>query len=224
MKKTTILAAFATTFLFTACGDNANTTTETNATEATEATATATSGEGEAYSLLADQSDISWHGTKVAGEHMGKIELQSGELTVDGNQVTGGTILIDMNTISNTDITSAEDNGKLVGHLKSDDFFGVEKYPTATFNITNLTPIAGAAAGEPNYTANGTLTIKEKTNPVTFPAHVTVENGEAKAKGTVTVNRAQYDVRYGSNSFFDNLGDKAISDDFHITFDVTARK
>ncbi|QCR23237.1 YceI family protein [Pontibacter sp. SGAir0037] len=223
MKKTTILAAFATALIFSACGDNANNTADNAVVESAEATETATA-EGDTYAVDTEQSNVKWHGTKVTGEHNGNIELQSGELTVANNQVTGGTIVIDMNTITNEDITDAKYNSDLVNHLKSDDFFGAEKYPTATFNITSLTPIASAAPGEANYTATGNLTIKDKTNPVTFPVYVTVENNEAKAKADVTVNRAQYDVRYGSNSFFENLGDKAISDDFTVSFDIVAKK
>lgn len=224
MKKTAIYASFAAALLFTACSEGANETsaTETNTTAVT-ADATA-SAEGETYNVVTDESEVSWNGKKVTGEHSGNIELQSGELTVAGGQLTGGKLVIDMATITNTDLTAAEDNQKLVGHLKSDDFFGVEKFPTATFTIKNATPIADAAAGQPNYNVEGDLTIKDKTNPVSFPATITVANGEVKANADVTVDRAKFDVRYGSNSFFDNLGDKAINDEFTVSFDLTAAK
>lgn len=221
MKKVSILAAFAATMAFTAC-NSSESAENTNTAVATE---TSTSAEGgDTYQVVADQSEVKWHGTKVAGEHDGNINVQSGELTVADNALVGGTIVIDMNSITNADITDAENNGKLVGHLKSDDFFGVETHPTATFNLTNATPISGAAAGAPNYNVEGTLTIKGNTNPVSFPATVTIENGVASAAADVKVDRSKYDVRYGSNSFFDNLGDKAISDEFTVSFDVTARK
>ena len=222
MKKTAFLASLAAALVFAGCGDNTTETAETTETTvAAEAPATA---EGETYSVVPEQSDVKWHGTKVTGEHRGEIEVQRGELKVADGQVTGGTIVMDMATISNTDLTDKEYNDKLVGHLKSDDFFGVEKYPTATFELTNLTPIEGAAAGAPNYNVEGNLTIKDKTNKVDFPATISVENGVAKAKADVTVDRSKYDARYGSTSFFDNLGDKAISDEFTVSFDVTARK
>ncbi|WP_299759962.1 YceI family protein [uncultured Pontibacter sp.] len=222
MKRTAIYASFAAALFFSACSSETDTTAENTTAVTTEATAA--TGDGEVYQIAQDQSSVNWHGTKVAGEHRGEIEVQSGELTVNGDQLTGGTILIDMNTITNTDIEAEEDNAKLVGHLKSDDFFGVEKYPTAKFEITGVSPIADAAAGEPNYNVQGNLTIKEKTEQVSFPAIVTAGNGSVKAKADVTVDRSKFDVRYGSETLLGDLGDKAISDEFTITFDVTAAK
>jgi polyisoprenoid-binding protein YceI len=127
-----------------------------------------------------------------------------------------------MTTLANTDLTDASYNAKLVGHLKSDDFFGVEKNPTSTFKITKVEPIANAKAGEANYTITGDLTIKGKTHPATFPAVVTVNGNNATAKATATVDRAKYDIRYGSKSFFDNLGDKVINDEFTLAINIVA--
>ncbi|MHC2992773.1 lipid-binding protein [Pontibacter sp. HJ8] len=220
MKKTAILASMAAALMFTACGDNTSSTTENNAiaTEAVSAEG------GEAYAVVPAESELTWIGKKVGGEHSGTIGLQSGELLVANDAVVGGEFTIDMASIANTDITAAEDNGKLVGHLKSDDFFGVEKHPTATFKINSVSPIADAAAGQPNYNVTGDLTIKGKTNPVTFPATVSVENGVATAKGEVIVDRAKYDVRYGSKSFFDDLGDNVIDDNFIVSLNLTAKQ
>lgn len=222
MKRTAIYATFAAALFFSACSTEAETTAEETTAVTTEATAA--TGEGESYQIVEEQSNVNWHGTKVTGEHRGEIEIESGELTVAGDQLTGGTIVIDMNTITNSDIESEEDKGKLVGHLKSDDFFGVEKYPTAKFEITGASPIADAAAGQPNYNVQGNLTIKEKTEQVSFPATVTMADGAVSAKADVTVDRSKFDVRYGSETFFGNLGDKAISDEFTVSFDVTAKK
>ena len=216
MKKLVILASLASAVMFTA---TAGTTPK-----ATSATEVAASAKARAYKVDVEKSDLKWHAKKVTGEHMGTVALKSGQMLVDGNKVTGGTFVIDMNTIACTDIKDAGYNQKLVGHLKSDDFFSVEKHGTATFKITGVKPIAKAAAGQPNYTVTGDLTIKGITNQVSFPATISVKNGVASAKGDVTINRAKYDVRYGSNSFFDNLGDKAIYDDFVVTLDVTAKQ
>lgn len=221
MKRTAMYASFAAALFLSACSSEAETTAEETTTVTTEATAT---GEGETYQLVQEQSNVNWHGTKVTGEHRGEIDVKSGELTMANNQLAGGTIVIDMGTITNTDITAEEDNAKLVGHLKSDDFFGVEKYPTATFELTSASPIENAAAGEPNYNVQGNLTIKEKTEQVSFPATVAVGEGTVNAKADVTVDRSKFDVRYGSETFFGSLGDKAISDEFTVSFDVTAKK
>jgi polyisoprenoid-binding protein YceI len=219
MKKTAILASLAAGLIMTAYAGN--TTKTEKAVVTTEIT---TPAKGRVFKADITQSELTWHAKKVTGEHFGTIALKSGSLTVDKNKVTGGKFVIDMSAITVTDIKDAEYNGKLVGHLKSDDFFSVEKYPAATFEIKALAPIAKAAAGQPNYKVNGLLTIKGITKPVQFPATITVKDGVATAKADVTINRTQYDVKYGSNSFFDNLGDKAIYDDFKVSFNVTAKQ
>lgn len=220
MKKVTIIAAFAGLAFYTA---NAAAPATEVLPAKVETTATAPAKE-KAYQLLADKSNLKWHAKKVTGEHFGTLKLNNGTLTVANNKLTGGAFEMDMSSIANTDIKDAEYRDKLINHLKSDDFFGVEKFPTATFKITKVQPIANAAAGQPNYTVTGDLTVKGNTHPLTFPATVTVKNGVATAKADVTVNRAKYDVRYGSESFFGSLGDKAIYDDFVVSLDVTAKQ
>src|SRR5690242_2181247 len=91
------------------------------------------------YKVDVNKSTIVWLGKKVTGEHTGNIKVKSGVLQHDGKVITGGAFDIDMNSISNTDLTNAEYNQKLVGHLKSDDFFGVDKFPVASFKITSIT-------------------------------------------------------------------------------------
>ncbi|TPE42605.1 YceI family protein [Pontibacter mangrovi] len=218
MKKYVILASLASALLFTAQAGNTDKVAAANATEV------AAPAKARAYKVDVAKSNLKWHAKKVTGEHFGDIQLQSGELQVNSNKIVGGTFVIDMNSISNTDIKDEGYNAKLVNHLKSDDFFGVEKHPTATFKISSVKPLANAAAGQPNATVTGDLTIKGITNQVSFPATVSVKNGVASAKAEVTVDRSKYDVRYGSKSFFDNLGDKVIYDDFVVTLDVTAKQ
>ncbi|WP_143961230.1 YceI family protein [Litoribacter populi] len=161
-------------------------------------------------------SSMVWTGKKIGGEHTGKISLTSGSLQVEGNKLVGGAFEIDMNTITNTDLTDAEYNAKLVGHLKSDDFFGVEKHPKAKFKVTKATLIAGAKAGANNYRIDGALTIKGKTENISFPATVLISGNSTEAVATIAVDRSKFDVRYGSPSFFADLGDKAINNEFLI--------
>ncbi|GAB3820409.1 YceI family protein [Pontibacter rugosus] len=218
MKKYVILASLASALMFSAHAGNTNTAAVKAATEV------AAPAKARAYNVDVAKSDIKWHAKKVTGEHMGNIALQSGQMLVEGNKVVGGTFVIDMNAMTCSDIKDAEYNGKLIGHLKSDDFFSVEKNPTATFKITSVKSNAGAAAGKPNATVTGDLTIKGITKPVSFPATVAVKNGIATAKGDVTIDRSKFDIRYGSKSFFDNLGDKAINDEFVVSLNVTAKQ
>ncbi|WP_439879996.1 YceI family protein [Pontibacter sp. MBLB2868] len=220
MKKLTILASLASALMFTAYAGNIS----KNNNEKTISTEVAIAAKARTYKVDVAKSEVKWHAKKVTGEHFGTIGVNQGQLLVNGNKVTGGTFAIDMSSIVCTDIQDANYNKKLVGHLKSDDFFSVEKHPTATFSITNVKPIAGATAGQPNYTVTGDLTIKGITKAINFPATISVKNGVATAKADVTVDRSKFDIRYGSNSFFDNLGDKAIYDDFVVSLDVTAKQ
>ena len=220
MKKFTILATLVGAMVFTAYADSTNNDINPNSTTAE----VGTPAKARAYKVDVAKSDVKWHAKKVTGEHKGNISLNSGQLEVQGNKVVGGTFAFDMNSITCSDITDAEYNQKFVGHLKSDDFFGVEKNPTATFKITSVKPIAGAAAGAANTTVSGDLTIKGITKTVSFPATVTVKDGVANAKADVTVDRTKFDIRYRSNNFFENLGDKAIYDDFVVSLDITAKQ
>lgn len=175
----------------------------------------------ESYKVQPQLSTLGWTGKKVGGQHSGTIALKEGTVQVKGSQITGGTFVADMTSLKNTDLTDADYNAKLVGHLKSDDFFGVEKNPTATFVITSVKPLKGDANGN-NATITGNLTIKGKTNPLSFPAKVGVKNGVAAASGTASIDRSKYDVKYGS-TFFGAAADKAIDDVFTLSFNVIAK-
>lgn len=170
------------------------------------------------------KSTLNWVAKKVTGEHNGTVGITKGSLTVDGLKLVGGNFDIDMNSIKVLDLTDAGYNGKLVQHLKADDFFNVEKYPTAKFNITKVVPIAGAKVGEPNFTITGDLTIREKSNPVTFPATVAIKGGSVSAAAKIVVDRSKYDVKFRSKSFFQDLGDKMIYDEFELTTNLVAGK
>ncbi|TGE25421.1 YceI family protein [Hymenobacter aquaticus] len=176
------------------------------------------------YKVQPQLSTLGWVGKKVTGQHNGTIQFKSGDVEVKGNQITGGTFLIDMNSLKVEDLKDAEYAGKLVGHLRSDDFFSIEKNPTSTFKITKITPIKGAAADANNATVTGNLTIKGITKPISFPAKIGVKNGVAAASGTATIDRTQFDIKYGSKSFFESIGDKAIDNDFTLSFNVIAKQ
>jgi polyisoprenoid-binding protein YceI len=125
---------------------------------------------------------------------------------------------IDMTSLSNKDVSDAGMNAKLVGHLKSDDFFSVEKHPVSSLKITKVEKKAGKTM------ITGDLTIKGITKPVTFPADVKVEKNSVKAKGEVKVDRTNYDIKFRSVKFFSDIGDKVINDEFKVGFDISASK
>lgn len=175
------------------------------------------------YKVQPQLSTLGWEGKAVTHGHSGTAQFSAGELVVNGNQLVGGTVTVDMTTVKTTDIKDADSNTKFMGHISSDDFFGTTKYPTATFKITKVAYLKGAAADANNANITGDLTIKGKTNSITFPAKVGVKNGIAAASGTATVDRTKYDIKYGSKSFFEGIGDKAIYDDFTLSFNVIAK-
>ena len=153
-----------------------------------------------------EESTITWLGKKVTGQHQGTIALKSGMLKFDENTLVGGNFVIDMTSIANTDLQGGG-KAKLEGHLKSNDFFGVEKHPTATLQITKAEKQSGNT-----YAVTGSLSIKGITNPIAFNMDV----NENTATAAVKVDRTKYDIKYGSASFFDGLKDKAIYDDFDL--------
>jgi polyisoprenoid-binding protein YceI len=151
------------------------------------------------------ESTINWKGYKVTGEHFGTIDLKEGVLSFDGDKLVGGQVVIDMTSIKVTDI-EGEYATKLTGHLKADDFFGTEKHPTATLKFTK---VGGHGA---HYHVTADLTIKGITAPVSFEMNVADNSATTKIK----IDRTKYGIKYGSASFFDDLKDKAISDEFDI--------
>jgi polyisoprenoid-binding protein YceI len=162
-------------------------------------------------------STLVWTGKKVTGQHTGNVPLTAGELTVEGKQIKQGTFEIDLSSLTVTDLKDEGSNAKLVGHLKNEDFFNVAKYPKATFEISSITPKAGD-----EYLVKGKLTIKGITNDIEFPATIKNDGKKLTATAKIVVDRTKYDIRYGSSSFFDNLGNKAISNEFELDLNLVA--
>ena len=169
-----------------------------------------TSIDKEKKEVKANESKVTWKAYKVTGSHTGTVNLKSGALMFDEGKLTGGEFEVDMTSLISTDL-EGEYKGKLEGHLKSDDFFGVENHPNSTLVFTNV-----KASGKNSYKVQGDLTIKGITKPVTFDVSIY----GSKATATLKVDRAQYDVKYGSGSFFDDLGDKTIYDEFDLVVDL----
>ena len=158
---------------------------------------------------------IKWHGEKIVGSnHNGTIDLKEGWLTSDGKAITGGEFVVDMKSIKNEDVKDAGSRAKLEGHLKSDDFFGVEKYP-----LSRLVLAGGSQFADGKAVVKGSLTIKEATHPVEFTVLETKSGDLRTYTASIAFDRSLYDVRFGSGKFFSNLGNNTIRDE--ITLDVT---
>jgi polyisoprenoid-binding protein YceI len=155
----------------------------------------------------ATKSSINWVGKKVTGQHNGTVNLKDGALVFKGKKLVGGTFTVDMTTLTTTDLKAGQGKEKLDGHLKADDFFGTEKFPTATLVFKTISTKAKNV-----YSVTADLTIKGITNLVPF--EIVVNGNTATTK--FNVDRTKYDIKYGSKSFFESIGDKAISDEFEL--------
>ncbi|MBP7497411.1 MAG: YceI family protein [Bacteroidales bacterium] len=164
------------------------------------------------YKADITKSDLYWKAEKIVGYHEGNISLKAGSLKIEKDKIISGSFTIDMNTIVCTDLKDKEYNDKLTGHLKSSDFFDVAKFNTATFTINKPVDISKAVTE-----IKGTLTIKGISKALNFKSNVIKEgNNYIFNANSIIVDRTIYDIRYGSGSFFSNLGDKAIYDEFNI--------
>lgn len=191
LRKTAFLVVLAFVFTFSASADGGN------------------------KKLNSEKSKVEWLGKKVTGEHSGTIKVSEGSLMLNGDKLEKGSFVVDMGTIVCTDIKDDEYRAKLEGHLKSDDFFGVKKYPEAKFEMLKARNL-----GEGNYEVHGNITIKDITKPISFKVNMHQHGNDLHVSGKIVIDRSQFNVRYGSGSFFDNLGDKTIYDDFELTLDL----
>ncbi len=189
------------------------------------------SASGSEYAINMEESEVHWRGKKPTGEHYGVVGLQDGYLMYEDGQITGGNFVIDMGSIQVDDLEDPEMNQKLTGHLKSEDFFEVETYPTATFEITNVEPAGDVSAEglddgfEPDVKITGNLTMKDSTKSVSFYATLDEVGDQIDATtNTFIIDRSDWNVRYGSRTFFDDLQDQFIYDDIALKIDLSADK
>ncbi|MEL7124093.1 MAG: YceI family protein [Bacteroidota bacterium] len=175
----------------------------------------------ETYTVDVESSKLTWVAKKVTGQHDGYVMLKGGSLEMTDGVLTGGSFEIDMKTITVTDLQAGRGKEKLEGHLHSPDFFNTAEFPTGKFTITQV--FAVDTKGQ--YRVKGNLTVKGQTNDLKFNAMVSVDGSTITATAEdVVVDRTEYDVKYGSGSFFSNLGDKTIYDEFNIGITLVAGK
>lgn len=171
------------------------------------------------YNVDTTESVINWKASKVTGTHEGTIGIKNGTIDLTDGVLSGGSFEIDFNTMKVTDL-EGEWKAKLEGHLHSPDFFNTAAFPTAKFITTKVSP-----KGTPgDYKVTGDLTIKGITKSIKFYVNLSEAGEQMKATGTLTLDRTDFDIRYGSGSFFDNLGDKTIYDEFDLQIALVAKK
>lgn len=179
------------------------------------------------YAVDSEKSKVHWVGTKPTGQHHGTVGVSDGTLKVKDGVVESGVFTINMTAIVVDDIEDAENNAKLTGHLKSADFFNVEQFPTAKFEITALTKYEGEAIEgvQPTHSVSGNLTMLDITKGVTFPVSIQVSDSETVVTSPqFIINRTDWKITYKSNSVFDDLKDNFINDEIGLKIELSAKK
>ncbi len=163
-------------------------------------------------------SVLTWKGNKPTGSHHGTVALKSGGLLVENGKLTQGVFIVDMSTIKNVDMAGTDGAGKLEGHLKAPDFFDIGVYPTSKFVITSVVEAEGKLA------VTGNLSIKDVTKSITIPATISAANGVTTFKSEpFTIDRADFNVKYGSKRWIEGLKDKFINDLMEMSFEVKTK-
>jgi polyisoprenoid-binding protein YceI len=177
---------------------------------------------GPAFSLTSS-STLSWEGSKPGGGHYGIVDVVNGNIYTDNGAISGGSFSIDMRSIVVQDIKNENMNERLVGHLKSDDFFHVEKYPNADFRIFSVAEMSPKAIGEITAThmVSGDLKIKDRVQRISFPAEISMEGDQVFAKTSdIIIDRTKWDITTMSKSFFAELKDNYVDDEFKVRLDL----
>lgn len=172
------------------------------------------------FKVDSQSSKLKWHATKVLGEHYGHVLIDNGWVKQDGDNFTGE-FWIDMTSITCDDLTDPAINAKLIGHLKSDDFFSVNNHKMSSLKIVK---IAKKEYKDNNYVVVGDLTIKGITKQISFPVKIDFKNNTMTARAEFEINRTWWDIKYGSGNFFDGLGDSMINDNIQFTLNLVSKK
>lgn len=180
----------------------------------------------ETWAVDTNKSSIIWIGKKIGGQHEGTLKLKSGKLLMDKNtdnkvQIQAGSEFVaDLTSLDNTDIKDPGMKQKLLGHLKSDDFFSVEKYPHSHFIVKKVQ--SSKTPGE--FILSGDFEIKGIKQAVSVPLQLKIGPKEVVGDAHFSLDRTLWNIRYGSGKFFQNLGDKVIRDMFDLEVHLIATK
>ena len=169
------------------------------------------------FKIVSSNSSVEWTGRKVTGAHNGTIGIKEGNFILQDGKVKGGNVIINTATIKILDITDPAANAQFAGHLASDDFFSIEKFPTASFDILTVKELATGT-----YYLEGNLTIKNITHVAGFEASVENDKNAITLNGKLLIDRTKYDIKFRSGNFFKDLGDTLIYNDFELDFNITA--
>jgi len=169
------------------------------------------------FEIVSSNSNVEWTGRKVTGAHNGTIGIKEGNFILNDGKIKGGNVVINTSTIKILDVTDPATNAQFAGHLASDDFFSIEKFPTASFDILTVREVSDSI-----YYLEGYLTIKDITHVVGFEATLENNRNAIKLSGKLVIDRTKYDIKFRSGNFFKDLGDTLIYNDFELDFNITA--
>ncbi len=211
VKLTLMLSLVAVIFLGISCKDAKKTTKTSDAGEVSEHQSTY-----ETYVIDTSNSNIAWVGSTPVDGHNGTIKLSNGKMGFENGVLKSGNFEIDMNSIAVLDLKDPEENGDLVGHLKNEDFFEVNKFPKGTFDIVSV------SKANDGYLVKGNLTLKEITKSIEFPADLVVRyNKVSMTSQPFYIDRTEWGIIYESGTFFKDLKDEFIKDEIEITLNIT---
>ncbi len=214
------LYILVTTIILASCSNQ-------SATEATDAQQVLSDSTGVTYNVDLATSGLTWTGSSLSGSHNGTLMLSEGSLIVKNNTIASGSFTVDMTSIKDLDLTDAEKNGYLVGHLNDTDFFNTKVFPTGKFEMTSVEALENDSLGN-THQISGNLTLKGISKNISFPAKVDMTETEVKATGSVVLDRLQWGITYSSLTAFPSLKaklkDKAINDNFTVGINLTAKK
>jgi polyisoprenoid-binding protein YceI len=169
------------------------------------------------FKVLPSDSRVDWIGRKFTGAHNGTISIQDGTFVLNDGKIKDGYVIINISTIKILDIKDPATNAEFAGHLASNDFFSIEKFPSATFNILNIKEFV-----DNTFYLKGILTIKDISKIVGFEVKMEQNINTIRLWGKLNIDRTKYDIKFRSGTFFENLGDKLIYNDFELNFNITA--
>jgi len=176
------------------------------------------------YTIDLEKSRLEWIGRNLNNRHYGRIAIAGGELIVRNGFPTNGRVVLNMSSITDLDLQDDSLRELLNRHLKSDDFFAVDRFPTSLFELAGWKPLVEATPGAPNCTVTGSLTTKDIRRPVSFPAFIgPQEDGSIRAHVSFDIDRTLWNVLYGSGRLFDRLGMHLVHDFISLELFIVAK-
>jgi polyisoprenoid-binding protein YceI/rhodanese-related sulfurtransferase len=177
------------------------------------------------FEVDVETSVVRWTGRNLFNHHQGTVKLAGGRIEVQNGALKAARFTLDMNRIVCEDLVDTAYNALLILHLRDDDFFAVERFPTAEFVCERAEPLQACTPGTPNYTLHGTMTLRGVTQPLSFPAVIAAADADhLTGQAQFEIDRTQFGSHYGSGRLFAFLGKHVVNDHIHLHVKLHARR